>query len=350
MAQRDRIDTDILKENVTISSVIERYVTWDKKKTNARNGDYWACCPFHGEKSPSFHCEDKKGRYYCFGCGEKGDHFSFLMNYAGLDFKAAVETLGGDLSAQSNLDPTRKAELDLKHAEQRNKRAREEERSEAWREKSVREIWSGSRPMVIGDLAHRYLVGRCPALESADLVPTLRFHPMLAYDKAQSFPALVAGVQNEFNKLTAVWRIFLDNDGGKAPVKDPKRGYGKAAGGAVRLGPITKNIITCEGIETGQGIRVLTDFKRTVFCCLSTSGLAGFNPPNGVHHVDKYLDGDEPRFDPNGDGIRTPPGQAAGDRFDARAAELGVSTSRNTPPSGSDWLDVANSYYRSNQE
>ena len=82
---------DELRERVTISEVIGRRVTWDRKKTNTGRGDYWACCPFHGEKSPSFHCEDRKGRYHCFGCGVSGDHFRFLMELDGLVFNEAVQ-------------------------------------------------------------------------------------------------------------------------------------------------------------------------------------------------------------------------------------------------------------------
>jgi hypothetical protein len=70
-------------------------VTWDRKKTNAPRGDWWACCPFHGEKTPSFHCEDKKGRYHCFGCGVSGDHFRFLTELEGLSFPEAVERVAG---------------------------------------------------------------------------------------------------------------------------------------------------------------------------------------------------------------------------------------------------------------
>lgn len=81
---------DELRDRTPISEVIGRHVTWDRKKTNAPKGDFWACCPFHGEKSPSFHCEDRKGRYYCFGCGEKGDHFKFLTAFEGLSFVEAV--------------------------------------------------------------------------------------------------------------------------------------------------------------------------------------------------------------------------------------------------------------------
>lgn len=82
---------DEIRDRVPISDVVGTRVTWDKRKTNTTRGDYWACCPFHGEKSPSFHCEDKKGRYYCFGCGESGDHFRFLTQLDGMAFPEAVE-------------------------------------------------------------------------------------------------------------------------------------------------------------------------------------------------------------------------------------------------------------------
>ncbi|MEQ9247769.1 MAG: DNA primase, partial [Nitratireductor sp.] len=62
-----------------------------RKKTNASRGDYWGCCPFHGENTPSFHCEDRKGRYHCFGCGVSGDHFRFLSELDGISFPEAVE-------------------------------------------------------------------------------------------------------------------------------------------------------------------------------------------------------------------------------------------------------------------
>ena len=82
-----------LRDRVMISEVIGRRVTWDRKKTNTGRGDYWACCPFHGEKSPSFHCEDRKGRYHCFGCGVTGDHFRFLMELDGVPFNEAVQQI-----------------------------------------------------------------------------------------------------------------------------------------------------------------------------------------------------------------------------------------------------------------
>ncbi|AWC23074.1 DNA primase [Aminobacter sp. MSH1] len=82
-----------IRDRVPISAVVGLRVTWDRKKTNAPRGDFWACCPFHGEKSPSFHCEDRKGRYHCFGCGVSGDHFRFLTDLDGMTFPEAVERI-----------------------------------------------------------------------------------------------------------------------------------------------------------------------------------------------------------------------------------------------------------------
>ncbi len=82
---------DEVRSRVPISAVVGQRVTWDRRKTNAARGDWWACCPFHGENTPSFHCEDKKGRYHCFGCGVSGDQFRFLTELDGSSFPEAVE-------------------------------------------------------------------------------------------------------------------------------------------------------------------------------------------------------------------------------------------------------------------
>ena len=91
----DNAFLDEIRDRVPISSVIGQRVAWDRKKTNASRGDYWGCCPFHGEKTPSFHCEDKKGRYHCFGCQVSGDHFKFLTEIEGISFPEAVERIAG---------------------------------------------------------------------------------------------------------------------------------------------------------------------------------------------------------------------------------------------------------------
>jgi DNA primase len=84
---------DQIRARVNLSSVIGRRVQWDRRKTQSAKGDYWACCPFHTEKSPSFHADDRKGRYHCFGCKASGDIFTFLVEKEGVPFPEAVERL-----------------------------------------------------------------------------------------------------------------------------------------------------------------------------------------------------------------------------------------------------------------
>ncbi len=55
--------------------------------------DFKACCPFHREKTPSFHVSAERQLFHCFGCGVGGDVFSFLMKHDGLTFPEALETL-----------------------------------------------------------------------------------------------------------------------------------------------------------------------------------------------------------------------------------------------------------------
>jgi DNA primase len=57
---------------------------------------YKGLCPFHGEKTPSFHVNPDRGSYYCFGCQEGGDAFSFLMKVENLTFVEAVRSLARD--------------------------------------------------------------------------------------------------------------------------------------------------------------------------------------------------------------------------------------------------------------
>ena len=86
---------DEIRQRLPISQVVGEHVIWDKRKSQPGRGDYWACCPFHAEKTPSFHADDRKGIYHCFGCGASGDHFRFLTEKAGMSFPEAVEKAAG---------------------------------------------------------------------------------------------------------------------------------------------------------------------------------------------------------------------------------------------------------------
>jgi len=82
-----------VRDRVSIADYAGKRLTWDKRKTRPAAGDYWACCPFHQEKTSSFHVLDQKGIFNCFGCGEKGDLFTLAMKLEGLSFPEAVERM-----------------------------------------------------------------------------------------------------------------------------------------------------------------------------------------------------------------------------------------------------------------
>ena len=77
----------LIKQRVDIVEFLEQH-GMDVKRSGTR---YWALCPFHDEDTPSFSIDQNTGRYYCFGCHETGDIFTYLQKTEGLTFKEALE-------------------------------------------------------------------------------------------------------------------------------------------------------------------------------------------------------------------------------------------------------------------
>jgi DNA primase len=77
-----------IKDKLSIVDVVSQYV-----KLERSGGSLRARCPFHAEKTPSFHVSPERGTYHCFGCGVGGDIFSFVEAVEGLDFKGALKVL-----------------------------------------------------------------------------------------------------------------------------------------------------------------------------------------------------------------------------------------------------------------
>lgn len=88
MAKYDNNFTDELRQRLSIVDIVGRRVPLTKKGQN-----FWGCCPFHGEKTPSFSVNEEKGFYHCFGCGEHGDIISFTMKSNNVDFMTAIREL-----------------------------------------------------------------------------------------------------------------------------------------------------------------------------------------------------------------------------------------------------------------
>jgi DNA primase len=77
-----------IRGRFNIVSLIETYVSLKKSGRG-----YVGLCPFHNEKTPSFHVNDEKGIFHCFGCGTGGDIFGFMMRYNNFTFPEAITEL-----------------------------------------------------------------------------------------------------------------------------------------------------------------------------------------------------------------------------------------------------------------
>lgn len=88
MAKFDNNFVDELRMRLSVVDIVGRRVPLVKKGQN-----YWGCCPFHNEKTPSFSVSEEKGFYHCFGCGAHGDIISFVMNTEHLEYPVAIREL-----------------------------------------------------------------------------------------------------------------------------------------------------------------------------------------------------------------------------------------------------------------
>ena len=90
-----KFDLEKIKNKISLSSEIEKKVPIIKK-----GKDYWCCCPFHEEKTPSCKINDDIGSYYCFGCGAKGDIFTLYTDLYNYNFQDAVRELSKKLGIE----------------------------------------------------------------------------------------------------------------------------------------------------------------------------------------------------------------------------------------------------------
>jgi DNA primase len=88
-----RSDIDEVRQRVNIAEVIGQYVPLKSAGVGSMKG----LCPFHDERSPSFHVRSQSGFYHCFGCGEGGDVYTFMQKMDHISFQEAVERLAGTI-------------------------------------------------------------------------------------------------------------------------------------------------------------------------------------------------------------------------------------------------------------
>ena len=135
-------NTEQIKDKLSIVDVISSYVKVEKAGINFK-----AKCPFHNEKTPSFFISPTRQSFYCFGCGEKGDIFSFVEKFEGLDFKGALQTLADRAGVKlEKFRPEDLLENDRKN-EEKNKLFEIMEEAAGFYEKELKTLgFTGERP------------------------------------------------------------------------------------------------------------------------------------------------------------------------------------------------------------
>jgi DNA primase len=103
-----RNDIDEVRARINIVDIVGDYVTLK----GAGVGSLKGLCPFHDERSPSFHVRPQVGRYHCFGCGEDGDVFSFLQKMDHTTFTEAVERMAARLGYELHYEDGGQANAD----------------------------------------------------------------------------------------------------------------------------------------------------------------------------------------------------------------------------------------------
>lgn len=100
---------DLIKERLGIAEVVGSYIKLEKAGVNLK-----ARCPFHNEKTPSFMVSPSRNSFYCFGCGEKGDMFSFVEKFEGVDFLGALKILADRAGVEITYEkPGEKSEKEI---------------------------------------------------------------------------------------------------------------------------------------------------------------------------------------------------------------------------------------------
>ncbi|MGF0117214.1 DNA primase [Promicromonospora sp. Marseille-Q5078] len=116
-----REDVEAVRERARIEEIVSAHVTLKPAGVGSLKG----LCPFHDERSPSFHVRPGVGRWHCFGCGEGGDAISFVQKIDGMGFTDAVEYLADRAGVQLRYEDSRTgAAADRGRREEPGKRQR----------------------------------------------------------------------------------------------------------------------------------------------------------------------------------------------------------------------------------
>ncbi len=288
---------DDLKARTSISRVIGQFVNWDGRKSRPANGDYWACCPFHREKTPSFHVTESRGTYYCFGCHASGNAFTFLEQHRRMDFRESVEHLA-NLAGMAVPEET---PADRQQASAREALLRLLERANGYFQRCLHES--------VGRRAHDYILGRGFKQETLaqfgiGYAPDTRhLLEMCRSDGITSRQLIAAGLARESGSGNGLYPVFRDRlmipitdlkgriiaFGGRA-MKDgePAKYLNSPATELFNKGTVLFNHQTARSVPLRTEPLIVTEGYLDVMA-LSEAGIARSVAPLGTAITDSHL-------------------------------------------------------------
>ena len=224
--------------------------------------EFKARCPLHDDRSPSLTLYKGNGgwRWQCFGCGLGGDVIDWLAALHRLPVGDAARLLaGGNVPSVHVATPS--------------------PADKAHKGDDARKLWMAAQP-ISGTPAETYLRRRNIDIGLPDC---LRFSRLWFAGEVR--PMLIAAVAGPDNRVQAIHRIVLKDDGTKANLDGGKVKFslGPVMGGAIRLTPAANGMLVCAGIE--EGLILQQQLGRAVWASTSDMALAAMQLQPGVRNV-----------------------------------------------------------------
>ncbi|MEO0682637.1 MAG: CHC2 zinc finger domain-containing protein [Pseudomonadota bacterium] len=304
-ALRDMADR--VKDQADLKRLAEAAgVEWDARKSVAARSDWWGPCPFHFERSASFHVFRLGGRwaFKCFGCGVGGTAIDFVMERSGATFAEAVARLASEEGLEAAESPEARAKREAQVAARRAAReAQDAEDARLGLERAAR-VWTEANPPEPDGILARYLAARGVNLPAVGGIPaSLRFAENLPCWEAgddgrpavvHRGPAMVARIgRGEFRGVHRTWITAEGRARFADGTKVPKKWLGPPGamfGQPVRLASGAPQMLAGEGIETSlcalAAVRAAGDASWTAEAALSRDALAmEWVPPRSTARV-----------------------------------------------------------------
>lgn len=318
-------------------------------------------CPRHGGRDGFRFFNDArlKGSAVCNTCGNFDDGFSLLQWLYGWTFAQALRQVGDIIGVRHPGDRSAKGPVPVAKvhpvAPPPRRSPEEVAAQDARTAARLSEAWEGSFGLMEPQSApvRAYLKGR-GIIEAAGPLEDLRGHPGMPYFENNvelgSFPVMLALLRQPDGNPCTLQRIYLTQDGKKAPVESPKKVMPRRStavfmGSAVRLDhDVGSVLLATEGVENGLAVRAMAGLPTWAS---TVSGLLeGMAIPESVRVVVIFGDKDRPRPDhPNGVGYSA--AQVLAERLRGEGRKVSIYLPPFALPEGAkslDWLDVLETY------